>query len=185
MYPRQDFVVHMPKVIVLRMGHRIDRDKRVTTHVGLVARAFGADGMIVADTRDKGIEGSVGKVVQQWGGPFEIRTGEPWRQVLRNWRANGGVVVHLTMYGIPVDKVVERARGKDILVVVGAEKMPGEIYGEADLNVAVGNQPHSEVAALAIFLDRIFSGAELKKEFKNGTITVLPTEKGKKVEKTQ
>ncbi|MHC1579644.1 MAG: tRNA (cytidine(56)-2'-O)-methyltransferase, partial [Candidatus Alkanophagales archaeon] len=27
------------EVVVLRLGHRPERDKRVTTHVGLVARA--------------------------------------------------------------------------------------------------------------------------------------------------
>ncbi|MGC9107424.1 MAG: tRNA (cytidine(56)-2'-O)-methyltransferase, partial [Infirmifilum sp.] len=29
------------EVVVLRLYHRPDRDKRVTTHVALVARAFG------------------------------------------------------------------------------------------------------------------------------------------------
>lgn len=172
----------MPNVTVLRMGHRIERDKRVTTHVGLVARAFGADGMIVTDTKDKSIEESIRKVVDAWGGPFSIQTGEPWRQAIKKWRASGGLVVHLTMYGMPVDDGIQKARGRDVLVVVGAEKMPGEMLGIADLNVAIGHQPHSEVAALAIFLDRLYNGSELKKEFKDSKIKIIPSENGKKIE---
>ena len=39
-------------ITILRIGHRISRDKRITTHVALVARAFGADNILV-DTKDK------------------------------------------------------------------------------------------------------------------------------------
>jgi tRNA (cytidine56-2'-O)-methyltransferase len=44
----------------------------------------------------------------------------------------------------------------------------------------VGNQPHSEVAALAIFLDRLTERAGLRTEF-GGNIKVLPCERGKRV----
>ena len=40
---------------VLRLGHRIGRDKRITTHVALVARAFGADKILI-DTEDRKTE---------------------------------------------------------------------------------------------------------------------------------
>lgn len=172
----------MVKVVVLRMGHRIFRDKRVTTHVGLVARAFGADGMIISNVKDKTVEESLRKVVQNWGGDFFVKSGEPWRTIVETWRRTGGVIVHLTMYGIPVDEAIPKLGDKDILVIVGGEKMPGEVFEIADFNVAIGNQPHSEIAALAIFLDRIFSGSELKKEFKNSKMKIIPTEKGKKIE---
>ena len=68
----------------------------------------------------------------------------------------------------------------DVLVVVGAEKVPPEVYQAADFNVAVGNQPHSEVAALAIFLDRLTEGKGLRSDFP-GKIKVLPCERGKRV----
>jgi len=155
----------------------------MTTHVALVARAFGAEGVILADVRDRGVEESVKKVVELWGGPFYIRLGQPWKRVIEDWRASSGSVVHLTMYGLPIDEVLPSLRDKDILVVVGAEKMPGELFDLADFNVAVGHQPHSEVAALAVFLDRIFNGSELKKEFKKGRLKIIPKNKGKKVEK--
>jgi tRNA (cytidine56-2'-O)-methyltransferase len=54
------------------------------------------------------------------------------------------------------------------------------MYQLADWNVAVGNQPHSEVAALAVFLDRLFEGQELTKEF-DGGLKILPSPRGKHV----
>ena len=169
-------------IYVLRLGHRKERDKRITTHVGLVARAFGADGIILSGERDESVERSLRDVVERWGGPFDVTYRADWRRVIREWKERG-VVVHLTMYGIPVDDVIQRIRGKDVLVVVGAEKVPREVYDLADFNVAVGNQPHSEVAALAIFLDRYFQGRELRKEFRDWRIKVVPQERGKKVVK--
>ncbi|MDD1710623.1 MAG: tRNA (cytidine(56)-2'-O)-methyltransferase, partial [Methanoregulaceae archaeon] len=41
-------------VVILRIGHRPERDQRVTTHVGLTARALGAQGMYLAAS-DKGV----------------------------------------------------------------------------------------------------------------------------------
>jgi len=174
--------MEMSKIVVLRMGHRLDRDKRITTHVGLVARAFGADGMILANIDDKGVKESIMKVVEVWGGDFFVETGVPWRKAVDDWRAEGGLVIHLTMYGMPLDEALNKVRDRDLLVVVGAEKMPAEIFDLSDLNVAVGHQPHSEVAALAVFLDRVFKGSELKKEFKNRKLKIIPSEKSKKIE---
>ncbi len=172
----------MPKIVVLRLGHRPQRDKRVTTHVALVARAFGADGIILT-TRDPAIERSVNKVTELWGGPFFIRSGESWRKTVQDWRSEGGSVLHLTMYGLPVDEVLPRLQGKDLLVVVGAEKVPGKIFELADFNVAVTNQPHSEVGALAVLLYRIFSGFKLEKKLLGGRLMITPSDKGKKVKK--
>jgi len=95
-----------------------------------------------------------------------------------------GTVVHLTMYGEPIDEAVPRiAVGSNVLVVVGAAKVPGAVYGQADLNVAVGNQPHSEVAALAVFLDRLHGRAALQRDF-GGPVRIIPTKRGKTVRKT-
>ena len=51
----------------------------------------------------------------------------------------------------------------------------------ADYNIAIGNQPHSEIAALAIFLDRIFDGNQFDRKLSNESIKIIPTEKGKNV----
>lgn len=170
-------------IIVLRLGHRKVRDARVTTHVCLTARALGADAVWVAD-KDATLEEGVKSAVLRFGGPFDIKTGVAWRQALRDFK---GVSVHLTMYGQPVDKVAARiktaARGRDIMLVVGASKVPGEVYGLVDFNVAVANQPHSEVAALAVALDRLTGGAWAQKKFKGASVVIRPHARGKDIAK--
>jgi len=171
------------RVYVLRLGHRIERDKRVSTHVGLVARAFGASGIIYAGDRDDEMMSSVIDVVDRWGGDgFEVSYTQSWRKIIEDWRVGGGCVVHLTMYGIPVDDVIELIRRcRDILVIVGSEKVPREVYQLSDYNVSIGSQPHSEVAALAIFLDRLFQGRELKIIYTDAKIAIIPSPRGKAV----
>ncbi len=173
------------RIIVFRLGHRPERDKRITTHVALVARAFGANGVIL-DKYDEKVINSVKKVVERFGNDFFIDVKENWRKFFKEWKKSGKIV-HLTMYGINIDDIIERIKKEksDLLVVVGSEKVPREVYEIADYNVAIGNQPHSEVAALAIFLDRYFEGKELRKEFKNAKIKIIPQERGKKVIKIQ
>jgi tRNA (cytidine56-2'-O)-methyltransferase len=167
------------EVFVLRLGHRPARDKRISTHVALTARAFGAKGILVS-TKDEELEESVRDVAGRFGGDFEIRTGVKWKPLLRDFQ---GTRVHLTMYGVHVDDALPRikkeAKGR-ILIVVGAEKVPADVYQLADYNVAVGNQPHSEVAALAVFMDRLTNGEGLRSEF-DGRLKVLPCERGKRV----
>lgn len=162
---------------ILRIGHRISRDKRITTHVALVARAFGADKIFI-DTEDKKIEETIRSTCNRFGGKFKIETGVDRKGIIKNW---SGTIVHLTMYGEELGKSINRIdRNKDLLIIVGAEKVPPQIYELADFNISVGNQPHSEVAALAIFLDRYTNSMWQKKRF-NGKIEILPSDKGKKV----
>lgn len=171
------------RVVVLRMGHRIPRDYRLTTHVCLTARAFGADGVIVSDVVDRKLEETIRKVVETWGGPFFIETGTPWREVVKSWLALGGEVIHLTQYGLPLIDVIDEVRKskKDKLVVVGAKKQPREMYELATYNISITNQPHSEVAALCLFLHYLWEGEEFKREFKNAKLKVIPQSRGKKV----
>lgn len=164
-------------ITVLRIGHRISRDKRITTHVALVARAFGADKIII-DTKDNKIEDNVRSICARFGGDFEIESGVDKKKIIKEW---GGVIVHLTMYGEKLNKSIDEIdKNKDLLIIIGAEKVPPQIYEMADFNVSVGNQPHSEVAALAVFLDRYNIGNWNEKQF-NGKIEILPSNKGKKV----
>lgn len=164
-------------ITVLRIGHRISRDKRITTHVALVARAFGADKIII-DTKDNKIEDNVRSICARFGGDFKIESGVDKKKIIKEW---GGVIVHLTMYGEKLNKSIDEiGKNKDLLVIIGAEKVPPQIYEMADFNVSVGNQPHSEVAALAVFLDRYNMGRWNEKQF-NGKIEILPSNKGKKV----
>jgi tRNA (cytidine56-2'-O)-methyltransferase len=161
---------------VLRLGHRRARDARLTTHVCLTARALGAEAVTVAE-KDAALEKTVNDVTKRFGGPFEVRTGVPWRPFVKDWKTHG-VVVHLTMYGEAFTPVFERLRDKDVLLVVGAEKVPPELYKLADYNVSIGNQPHSEVAALSISLDRLTRTQWPEKHFE-GAVEIRPNPRGK------
>lgn len=174
---------HNWRVFVLRLGHRPERDKRVTTHVFLVARAFGAHGAFYSGQRDEKVEMSVKKVVEVWGGPFTVEYVEDWVRKIRDWKRAGGEVIHLTMYGLPLDEVINEVRSseKDKLVVVGGEKVPRTVYELADWNISVTSQPHSEVGALSVFLHELYMGKELRKEFENAKLKIIPQARGKKV----
>jgi tRNA (cytidine56-2'-O)-methyltransferase len=164
-------------IAILRIGHRINRDKRITTHVALVARAFGADTIFIT-TKDENIKKNIQSVCKRFGGMFQVETGVDHKKIIRSWE---GTIVHLTMYGEALETAVAQInRSRDLLIIVGAEKVPPYFYEVADLNVSVGNQPHSEVAALAVFLDRYTKGAWQKKQF-HGNIEIIPCVKGKKV----
>ncbi len=164
------------KIKVLRLGHRIFRDQRITTHCALVARAFGADEIIYTGEKDTETEKSMNDVTKRWGGNFKIKYEKNYKKILKNWK---GIICHLTMYGKNIDKI--KIPKKDLLIIVGGEKVPSEVYQLSDYNIAIGNQPHSEVAALAIFLDKIHKGKQLKRQFRNAKLKIIPQEKGKKL----
>ena len=177
----------MPQIYVLRWGHRPQRDVRLTTHVALTARALCASGFILSDTKDPHIQETVAKITRAWGGNFCFEMGTPWKRAVREWKAKGGIVVHLTAYGENVQSsdVLNRikAANKDVMLLVGSQKVPGEFYSNevSDFNVAVGNQPHSECSSLAIFLDHYFGGKELTQPFEKAKIEIVPKQRGKEI----
>ena len=165
---------------VLRIGQRVVRDDRVTTHVALVARAFGASKIYMNEV-DPDIENTIKKMNKTWGGDFEIEFFSNWKNVL-NMKKRDYKIVHLTMYGENINKIYSKIQEEEkILIVVGAEKVPREIYELADYNVAVGSQPHSEVSALGVLLDRIQQGKQFEFKFENPERTIIPQEQGKDV----
>ncbi len=171
------------RIVILRLGHRIQRDQRITTHVALTARALGAEGMLL-DSDDAGIEKSLKEVKERWGGSFYVRRITSWKSEIKKWKEAGGKVMHLTMYGINLPDTIDEVTTGSLMIVVGAEKVPPEVYELADWNVAVGNQPHSEVAALAIVLDRLNASSgkdSLSSQFTGGEIEIIPCIKGKEV----
>ena len=123
-----------------------------------------------------------GEVTGRFGGPFTVETVAGPLGYLRSFE---GAIAHLTMYGRPVQDLAgavrSTARERPLLVAVGAEKVPFEVYERAEYNVAVTNQPHSEVAGLAAFLDRLFDGAELDREWTGADRHVVPRATGKEV----
>jgi len=172
-------------ISVLRIGHRLVRDDRMTTHVALVARAFGSKKIYMNNIADS-LKQTVDEINKSWGGScdFSIELISNWNNVVLNWKDGGGKIVHLTMYGIPIDKVIkDLRREKRILVVIGAAKVPRRMYELANYNIAIGNQPHSEVAALSIFLDRMYEGKQFNKDFGDAKLRIIPTANGKRVRK--
>lgn len=171
-------------ITVLRMGHRRGRDDRISTHVGLTARQFGADQIVYSGENDSNMLESLRDLVERWGGPFDVVYREDWRTVIKEF---DGVTVHLTMYGLPFQDHLGTVRSdmdeRDMLVIVGGEKIPKDVYDLVDYNLGVGHQPHSEVAALAVFLHDMFEGEELDRAFEDADITVVPQERGKKTRK--
>lgn len=171
----------MRRIVLLRLGHRPERDKRITTHVGLTARLLGAEGMLLASD-DPGIVQTLDDVVRRWGGNFYVKNNVNFKQEMRDWQAAGGKICHLSMYGINLPDVTDELKSCDrLMIVVGAEKVPPEVYQLADWNIAVGSQPHSEVAAVAITLDRIADSEPLRRKFPEAELTIIPSEKGKRV----
>ncbi|RNJ75894.1 MAG: tRNA (cytidine(56)-2'-O)-methyltransferase [Nitrosopumilus sp. B06] len=170
------------KIEVLRIGQRLVRDDRVTTHVALVARAFGASKILMTEVNPE-IKDTITGVNQTWGGDFRVEMIDGWRQVLAEKKKDGYAVAHLSMYGQKIGDVQEKMGAEErLLVVVGAEKVPREVYEMADYNVAAGSQPHSEVSALAVLLDRVQQGAQFDRSFSGAKRRIIPSENGKSVE---
>ena len=169
---------------VLRIGHRFVRDYRTLTHLCLVSRALGAETVYLEEIDDGLLEG-IRSVNESWGGRFEVVKVGSWKAAVAEARREGRTVIHLTMYGLPIQEKLEELRTHSrFLVAVGGPKVPGEAYKLADYNIAVTSQPHSEIAALAILLHELQEGEELKKEFGPAKMKIVPSERGKKVERT-
>ena len=112
----------MSQFYVLRIGHRPERDKRVTTHVALTARAFGASKMYLSRP-DSRIVKTINDVVKKFGGNFSVETVSNPKKIAKEWK---GKVIHLTMFGLPFRDFIEelKVEASSILFVVGSEKVP-------------------------------------------------------------
>ncbi|MEK6842964.1 MAG: tRNA (cytidine(56)-2'-O)-methyltransferase [Candidatus Micrarchaeota archaeon] len=176
------------KISILRLGHRKKRDVRVTTHCCLVARAFFASDVTFSGESDESLEKTIKSVSKNWGGKFKIKYDPNWKKFLLSRKKRGDLIVHLTMYGKnfqeSLPEIQKLSKKHNLLVIIGAEKGPGEVYRISDFNLSVTNQPHSEVAALAIFLNELQNHSPLKNvaqtHFKSAKIKIIPGQKGGK-----
>ena len=175
-------------LFVVRLGHRHDRDARITTHIGLVARAWGATGLLVGGDRDTGVLDAIRDVNRRFGGNMECRYEESPMRWLKRFVAGEldevdrpGLAIHLTMYGLYVDDVIGIiSRHQPTAFIVGGPKVPPEIWEICQHHVSIGSQPHSEVAALAIALDRWGAGPD-DVDTSDARLKIIPTAKGKQV----
>ena len=128
------------------------------------------------------------KIVSEWGGDFKLKMipYNGWNAVLNHWKEKKKKIIHLTMYGenlISFEKTEEFRKIKDqsqnLMIVLGGEKVPGKVFQYADWNIAINNQPHSEVSSLAVFLDHFISNA-LEIKFDNPKKRISPSLTGLK-----
>ena len=169
------------KISVLRLGYRRGRDPRITTHLGLVSRAMGADVFLLSGDKDKEMFENLNSVNHKFGGSLQTEHVSGISH-LKNHVKNGGLAIHLTMYGEPFRKAIPKIRrDKPVLIVVGGAKVPGDVFKICQHNVAVGNQPHSEVAALALFMDAWFGESASERKFKDARLIIEGTNHGKLV----
>ena len=167
---------------IVRIGQRLVRDDRVTTHVALVSRSFGAKKIFMTEVNPE-IKDTLDKINKTWGGNFVVEFIDKWKPIVKKKKEENFRVIHLTMYGESINDVQEKIRKEEnLLIVIGAEKVPREIYELADFNVGIGNQPHSEISALAILLDRIQKGKQFDRTFPDAKRKIIPTKKGKNVQ---
>ncbi len=177
-----------PHFQVLRLGYRKGRDPRITTHLALVSRALGATRFLLAGDEDEDLFANVASVNERFGGEMQcehVGGGLGWLKRFSQVDAGDGlpgVVVHLTMYGEPYRQVIPQIRrDRPVTVVVGGAKVPGDVFEHAHYNVAVGNQPHSEVAALALFMEAWYGEGGTERHFPNARLVIEPSARGKSV----
>jgi len=127
---------------------------------------------------DPALAERIAAVGRRWGGEFAVVPVDDWKRLVRTFP---GAVVHLTMYGLPLERCLGRlARYRQLLLVVGGAKVPAQLYREATYNVAVGHQPHSEVAAVAVTLERLL-GVPRPVRAGEAAQRIVPTARGKRV----
>tara|TARA_B100000530_G_C15868201_1_gene452254 strand:+ start:100 stop:642 length:543 start_codon:yes stop_codon:yes gene_type:complete len=169
------------RVDVLRLGYRRGRDPRITTHLALVARALGSDGFLLAGDDDQEMFDNLNSVSERFGGELDTEHVSGLGH-LKKHVENGGVAVHLTMYGEPFRQAIPKIRrDRPLIIVVGGAKVPSDVYKICQHNVAVGNQPHSEVAALALFMDAWFGESGSERSFKDARLVIEGVNGGKLV----
>ena len=160
---------------VLRLGYRLGRDPRITTHLALVSRAMGVSNFILCGDEDNKLFENIDSVNDRFGHGIAMKYEKSPMKYLKDF-SKSGTIVHLTMYGEKYKSAIDRMpRDKPVVVIVGGSKVPGDIFKVSDYNVSVGNQPHSEVAALALFLEHWTKGEGLENEFSDAKLTIEPS----------
>ncbi len=67
---------------VVRIGQRLVRDDRVTTHVALVSRAFGVEKIFMTEVNPE-IRDTLEKINKTWGGNFVVEFIDKWKSIVK------------------------------------------------------------------------------------------------------
>ncbi len=174
------------RITVIRLSERAYRDQRITTHCALVARAWGAERIILSNDTDPHIRETINTINEEFGGTFMVEYEEKLLNRIKEMKKKGHTIVHLTMYGEkPLIHLPKIKKMKKVVLVIGSEKVPKEVYNVADYNISITRQPHSEVAALAVFLHYLKGGSEEGLKFSHARKRVIPNPRGKTVRPTR
>ncbi|MHA1798658.1 MAG: tRNA (cytidine(56)-2'-O)-methyltransferase [Candidatus Helarchaeota archaeon] len=161
------------------------RDERITTHLALISRLFDVRKFLLADIEDKGLKQNIKKLQNIWGGNLDLQVKINPSKYITNWKLSKGFIVHLTMYGEKFDdEILKKLKThKKLLIIVGSQKVPFKYYELSDLNLSIGNQPHSELSALTILLYELLGRKKdfLYRDFKNSKQKIIPSSKSKKI----
>jgi tRNA (cytidine56-2'-O)-methyltransferase len=168
---------------ILKLDHRPFRDKRITTHCALVARAFGANNFYYSGIEDNEFENNIFQINKQWG-QISFKTKYILKPIefVEKYK---GIKIHLTMYGEQITKKIKEIENlkikNNILIIIGGPKVEKFFYNNSTYNISVTNQPHSEVAALTLIL--YFLNPEYLDmiSFKDTKIKINPSGDRKKV----
>ena len=87
------------EIEVLRIGQRIVRDDRVTTHIALVARSFGAKRIYMNEINPE-INNTVSKINKTWGGNFAIENITEWKKIIRKKKNESVKIVKFSTVSI-------------------------------------------------------------------------------------
>ena len=74
------------KINVLRLDHRVKRDARITTHVCLTSRAFGAEKVWLSGEEDQKLIGNVMDIVNRWGGNFQVEYKKNYMEIIKKFK---------------------------------------------------------------------------------------------------
>ncbi|MBS8122191.1 tRNA (cytidine(56)-2'-O)-methyltransferase [Candidatus Vampirococcus lugosii] len=166
---------------ILKLDHRPLRDKRITTHCALVSRAFKANSFFYSGIQDKNIEKNVLEINNKFGSSFEINYTQKPYELVKKLKKEKYIIIHLTMYGENITKKIKEIKNnKNILLIVGGPKVEHKYYEIANYNIGVTNQPHSEVAAIAMILYLIDNKSIENKDY-NSEIKIIPNNDNKNV----
>ncbi|MDE1856552.1 MAG: hypothetical protein KGH98_00540 [Candidatus Micrarchaeota archaeon] len=155
--------------------------------LALAARALGASGISFCFDDKKRVEKAkisrkMGSIAKEWGGTFKVEFPEDWKEWIgakKNYKK-----IYLTMYGVPMRKLTYTLRTyKNILLVVTTNKPLKDLFGVADFNISITNQPHTSVSSVAVFLYEFYKEREPAMKFENAKVKVVPTDRGMMVEK--
>ena len=165
---------------ILRLSHRIARDKRISTHLALTARAFLADKMYYSGDKDTSLESSTEKLNKKFGSTLAIEHVKDPVKLVKEKKAKNYKIIHLTMYGLELKAELPKIKKfRNLLILIGSEHVPFEFYNLADINLSITNQPHSELSALALLLYELRKDKIL--QYKNAQLKIKPCKLGKKI----